>query len=530
MLGHEACLEELLRFTNDSEEVRTDLLVSAFTQLGTISDKAILDVLITKVLAEPELGSSGPYSLIALCPDEARVKEYAISTLAERNPRLALLASVYRDDPSVRGKIAEQVGSLTASMRLHIIDAASREFDRNDTAKKILSRYDIEDDGQLKIQGAIKNYQALYPTDIDRRKVINDLLSDANAVGHDYEERRAAAFAGLITYNATEKFAALEWNNKPLEICLGTYGRESQALLRLVAEHWDELDQSFEKKFISRFKHSSSESHFWTLISPYVSNSSLLREKFIDYCGNTTKCLEAQQFQALAKELPKSDLLLRHCLLSIKSLEDSMNDSPWSRYQSYFEASYILRDQFSGDIELLIQLQKMLHESNFQHGVAAMAIYDPFNPSLDNVAKEILSEIDTFEPRVSSIILAASRFESKPLEVMVRRMINRTNHSLWDFQDRVNYAIKSRIGSNEEFAAVIRTGLTANPTESEISSFSRYLGSTGKLDEDTQKLCQHLLNERYVSSRIPANGYDAVSDLVRPVVHSLLDVLAGPIH
>jgi energy-coupling factor transporter ATP-binding protein EcfA2 len=473
MFDHEVCINELQSIINGSEEVRTDLLVSAFKQIETITDKAILDVLITKVLAEPESGSTGSDSLIALCPNDPRVKEYALSRLAGRNPPLALLASVYFDDPNVRGKIAEQVGSLTASMRLQIIEAASREFDRNDTAKKILSRYDIEEDGQLKIQGAIKNYQALYPNDIDRRIVINDLLSDADAVGYDNEERRAAAFAGLITYRATGEFAALEWNNKPLDFCLGNYGRESQALLRLVAEHWDELDQSFEQKFISRFQNSSSESHFWTLISPYVSSNPLLRAKFIDYCGNTTKCLEAQQLQALAKELPRSDLLLQHCLLSIKNLDDSMVNSPWSRYQSYFEASYVLRDHFSGDIDLLRQLQNILHESNFRHGVAAMAIYAPFNSSLDKFASAILSEVDAFEHHVPSIILAASRFESNPLEVMVRRMINRTNHSLWDFQDRINYAIKSRIASDTDFAAVIRTGLTSNPTESEISSFSR---------------------------------------------------------
>ncbi|HDL6715411.1 TPA: NACHT domain-containing protein [Yersinia enterocolitica] len=530
MLGREACIQELLRITNGNGKVRNDLLVSAFSQLNVRSDKVIIDVLITKILAEPDIGFSGLHNLVVLCPDEPRVKEYALSKLEKRNPPLALLAAVYHDEPSIQRKIAEHTGSLTVTMRQQIVDAASSEFDRNDTAKQILGRYDNEVDGQLKIQGAIKNFQALYPTDIDHQEVISHLLSDVIAIGPDHDERRAAAFAGLIAYGATEQFVSLEWNNKPLDISLGSYDRESQALLRLVAEHWEDLDKCFDRKFISRLGHFTSEPHFWAIISPYVSTNPSLRQTFIDHCANSTKCLEVRELQALAKELPKSDLLLRHCLLGIKHIKNLNTSGTWSNYQSYYEAAYILRDQFGGDSELLGQLQKVLQDSQFKQGIAAMAIYDPHNSSLDKVAKQFLSERYKLENHVTPIILASSRFECKQLEFLVKNMINRSNHSLWDFQDRINYALKSRIGSDEEFATLIGARLVSNPTESEISSFSRYLASTGKLDEETQRQCQNLLNERNVTSGIPAHGYDALSDLVRPVVHSLLDVLAGPIH
>lgn len=529
MLGREACIQELLRIINSNEKVRFDLLVAAFTQLDIGSDKAIVDILVTKILSEPDTVFSGSHDLIVLCPNEPRVKKYALSQLDDRNPPLTLLASVYHDEPSVQRKIAEQVGSLTVTMRQQIVDAASSEFDRNDTAKKILRRYDSEVDGPLKIQGAIKNYQALFPTDTNRQEVINHLLSDALATGPDHDERRAAAFAGLIAYDATEQFSFLEWNNKPLDISLGTFSRESQVLLRLVAEHWEDLDKSFDRKFISRLGHFTSEPRFWTIISPYVSASPSLRKKFIEHCENATECLEVQELQALAKELPKSDLLLRHCLLCINFYKVQNTDRSWSKYQSYFEASYILRDQFGGRSELLAQLQKDLRDSNFQCGVAPLAIYDPYNSSLDGLAENILSEGGGGN-FVTPIILASYRLESEQFGFLVKNMINRSNHSLWDFQDRINYAIKSRLGHDEQFVSLIGTLLVSNPTESEISSLFRYLASTGKLAEETQMLCQSFLNDRNVACGIPAHGYDAISDLVRPVVHSLLDVLAGPIY
>lgn len=530
ILGREECIQELLRITKSYGKVRSDLLLKAFSQLNIGEDKDIIDFLINKILSEPETGFSGSNSLIALFPDEPRVKKYAISRLEGRNPPLALLASVYKDDASIHEKIAEKVGSLTLILRQQIVDAASSEFDRNDTAKQILGEYDNEVDAQLKIQGAIKNYQALFPTDNDRQEVINQLLSDSNAIGHDHDARRAAAFAGLVTYGAAEQFAPLEWNSKPLAISLGFYGGESQALLRLIAENWEDLEMSFDGKFVSRLGHFTSEPHFWAVIAPYISASSSLRQKFIEHCESSTNCLGLQELQALAKELPKSDLLLRHCLLSINNIKDLSNNGTYSNYQSYFEASYILRDQFAGNAELLGQLHKVLQFSDFRNGIAAMAIYDPLNSCLDNFAKRLLIDLDTSRDYAVSIILAVSRFESEQIGVLAKNMINRSNHSIWDFQDRINYALKSRLGSDDEFVALIGTWLSSHPTESEISSVSRYLGSTGKLEKETQKTCLHLLNERNISPVIPAHGFDAISNFVRPVVHSLLDVLAGPIH
>lgn len=533
ILERDACIRELLRIAKSSEEVRTDLLVSAFSQLNLNieAEKEIIDFVISKTLSKPDdVFSSGCNSLISSFPNETKVKEYALSTLEGRNPPLALLASAYHDEPHIHQKISEKVGSLSITMRQQIIDAASNEFDRNDTAKKILGLYDHEVDGSLKVHGAIKNYQALFSTDNNRQEVIKKLLVDLNAVGPDHDERRAAAFAGLITYDGIRQFLPLERNKKPLDISIGSYGRESQSLLRLIAENWEGLNNIFDRNLISRLNKSTSESHFWAVIAPHISADSSLRLEFITYCENTTNLLGFQELQTLAKELPKSDLLFRHCLSTINHLKEKSALGTWPAYQGYFEASYILRDHFSGDLKLLNQLRDILQDCNYQYGVAAMAIYSPHDPSLDSVAKTLLSDLDRGGDYAASIILASERFDSEKFGILVKNMINRSNYSAWDFQDRINYALKFRIGSDSEFVSVISSWLALHPTESEISSVSRYLASTGKLELETQKLCLHLLNERNRTLEIPAHGFDALSKFVRPVVHSLLDVLAGPIH
>ncbi|WP_455813740.1 NACHT domain-containing protein [Pseudomonas graminis] len=530
ILDREECIEALIRITKTTDGVRTDLLMSAFTQLDVGADPDITSFLVTHFLTKPGDMYSDLNNLLLICPDEPRLKEYALSKLEDRNPPLAMIASTYHKLPEVRLQIAKHVGSLSVAMRHQVIDAAASEFDRNQTAEKILRRYDDEVDSQLKIESAIKYYQALLPANVERQTIIDRLISDAQVAAPDFEQRHAAAFAGLVTYGAVKEFVRLEWNNKPLEVSLGPYSSESKALLRLVAERWDEIDACFDKTFRSRIKKINSGDRFWSLISPYIGGCASLREEFIVYCENSSQVLDAQTLQSLAREFPKSNLLQRHCLSAIRALGKVKTNGTWPQYQSYFEASYILRDQFPGMSELTFQILKIMQDTDFCHGIAAMAIYDPHHSSLDNLVEKVFQDAESQVQFVTPIILSSARSDSQQLGAIVKKMINRHDHGLWDFQDRINQALKLRMGSDTNFVTWMGEWLASTPTESEISSFSRYLASSGKLDEDTHNLCRHYLNERYIASGIPAHGYDALSDLIRPVTHSLLDVLAGPTH
>lgn len=530
MLDREECIKALIKITNTTDSVRIDLLMSAFEQLEVGSDPDITDFLVTYFLTKTDDRYSGLHNVLLICPDEPRLKEYALSKLEGLNPPLAMISSTYHKLPEVRLQIAKHVGSLSVAMRHQVIDAAASEFDRNQTAAKIMSRYDDEVDSQLKIESAIKYYQALLPANVERQTIIDRLISDAQVAAPDFEQRHAAAFAGLVTYGAVKEFVHLEWNKKPLEVSLGPYSSESKALLRLVADRWDEIDGCFNKTFKSRIKKINSGNRFWSLISPYIGGCASLREEFIVYCENSSQVLDAQTLQSLAREFPKSDLLQRHCLSAIQAFGKVKTIGTWSQYQSYFEAAYILRDQFPGMPELTLQILKILQDTDFCHGIAAMAIYDPHHSCLDNLVEKVFQEAESQSQFVTPIILGSARADSQQLGVIVKKMINRDYHNLWDFQDRINQALKFRMGIDTHFVTLMGEWLASTPTESEISSFSRYLASSGKLDEDTQKLCRHYLNERYIASGIPAHGYDALSDLIRPVAHSLFEVLAGPAH
>lgn len=530
MMGHTECRQELLRLTRENQSVRTDLLISAFSKLGSSEDEEVVNALLDRVLTAPESVFSGGAGLIASFHTHLRVREYALSQLTKREIPLMSLAVTFRDDNQIHQLISERVSSLSLPMRQMIIEAAANEFDRSDASRQLLEQYDCEIDGALKVQCAVRHFQALYSTDIEREPIVRRLLSDAIAVGHDHNDRRAAAFAGLIAFGATNQFVPLQWGPKPLEISLGMHGRESQALLRLIAEHWSELSGVFQGSVIDRITSGiSSEEHFWSTMSPYVSADSLLRKNFIDYCDNSHQCLDLQSLRALSRELPKSDLLKRHCWLAINIEEKNKNLSSWESYQNYFEASYILRDQFGGESETVSRLVDAVKRSDFQHCIAALAIYDSKNETLNELAGRVVEIAQKTQDYCAPMILASARADSHQFNMMTKMMINRSSYSIWDFQERINSTVRARLIRDDGFSVLIKESLASKPTESEVSSLSRYLVTTGNLDEGTYELCKGLLNERNSASGIPAHGFDAIADAVRPVVHSLLDVLAGPV-
>ncbi|MDR6160526.1 hypothetical protein QE391_000154 [Pseudomonas fluorescens] len=528
LMDKKTCRSELLRLTNADYKWRSDLIISAFKDLDCSDDNEVIEALLNRVKKDKSSFFSADSALIGCFPNHPKVRNLAISLIKEFNAPFTALANAYTDDTEIQELISDKVNPLNASMRQIIIESIANEFDRNDASKKLLRQYDCEVDSELRVQCSIRYHQALSSSEVDRDIVTSKLLEEANAVGPDFQGIRAAAFAGLAAFGEMAKFVPLQWNNKPLGISLGMYDRESQALLRIMAENWTQLSNIFDGALIDRIGlEFSSKEHFWNKISPYITSNENLRKDFIEYCSNHNQKLEAQTLRALARELPKSDLLKKHCWSAL-NIEEKNAISPLDIYQCYFESSQILRDQFPSDAPTQNFIIDIVKKSDFTQGIGALAIYDPKNELLDELAKNLSNLKNDARTYCTPMILAGAKSSANEFCNILKLMINRKYHSAWDFQERINSAVRLRVGRDQETQAAIKKSLVSTPTESEISSLSRYLASTGHLDQSASELCQRLLNDRYIAKGAPAHGFDVVADRIRPVVHSLLDVLASP--
>ena len=99
----EECKARLLRFANQTEGARFDLIVPATAEIGYSADDFV-ERLISKVGAVAPLFDPG-VALLLNFPTNAQVRALAIRLLAGRAPPLAAVAAAFKDDPEVRNSV-----------------------------------------------------------------------------------------------------------------------------------------------------------------------------------------------------------------------------------------------------------------------------------------------------------------------------------------------------------------------------------------------------------------------------------------
>lgn len=526
--AHE-CRQLLISIAQNLPDHRNDTLATGFAEAGSTStDHDVVNLLVERAkVHRPEI-FDGCEAIISKFSDSPVVRSWVLSLLEQRNPPLAAISRAYPCDAEIQRAVCRLVTPLPPSYRQMIIEATANEVDRSSTAKNFLSRYDCEINSDLKVLGATRYYEAVNFIDSSRALYVDRLVDDCMAVGHDHEARRGAAFAGLLILNAIDRFVALEWAGKPLGLGVARFGNESPSLLDLIERKWSVLFETFGCDLVSRLTGLGSDVNmFWTALAPYISRSRNLRAPFIDFCEAHTQTLDAQLLQVLSKELPKSDLLLRHCWRAIDQARQPSNISSWNALQSYFEASVVLKEQFAGCTKISERLEQGFLASQGRHYATALAIYAPLSKCLDGVMEQAVEHARLGGPWYLPILLASERIECGKYTELITEMLGREDHSIWGFQERINVSVRLRMGRDKKVGSLMRQILQGTPNENQVASFPRYLATSGELTGEIYQVCRELLNARAKFKGVPPAGFDAFADLVRPTTHSLLDVLAG---
>ena len=305
----DACRARLLSLARSSDRPRFDLIVRGFAILGcTAEDTEVVDTLLAAVGKDAPAFDPG-VALLMHFSANPRVRQYALQTLSDREPPLGALARVYENDAEIRGQILDFSNPLPVTLRADIAEAASGGGSRP-ALEHVLEAYDIEVDAELKIAASI-----YYHRDITRTSAgpsaahLNDLVSALYAVGPDLHERRAAAFAGMLLLGRiNEMLPMAEHGESPLRIRSGKgYGNESDSLMALMCERWEDLHQAFGADLPSRFgDFGADDGHMWDCLAPHINKSPAARQYFLAFCDETNTDLGLRSFIALAKERPNS--------------------------------------------------------------------------------------------------------------------------------------------------------------------------------------------------------------------------------
>jgi energy-coupling factor transporter ATP-binding protein EcfA2 len=528
----EICKARLFALAKQPGASRFDLIATGFASLGcTGEDMEVVDILVAQLRRRAPLFDPA-LPLLAHFASNARVRQYAVETLKDRDTPLAALASAFKDDPQIRSSILTFANPLPATLRGDMADAASGDAIARSCLNAVLEDYDIEVDGELKIAASIYYHRALVrqatgPSEEHLAK----LHRDVQAVGPDLNERRAAALAGLLILGrVTDVVPMIEYGDKPLNIRSGTgHGRESDSLMALMAERWEELSAAFETDLAARFgDFGVDEGHLWDCLAPHLNASPAVRRDFLNFADRTDTTLGLKSFLALARELASSDVLLRHCwrVFGREVSGRYERHSPWAVERIQLEIAYILRDQYRDRPDVVSHLQEAIERSE-RSEVVALSLLNPTDPLLDQIQLEPLEIGRRHLDWVTALHLASVRSTPEDFVGVVLAMINRPWHTNWDFQEVANRAVVERLARDAAAVVLLKSRLMEDATASEIASLPRYLSAAGALDAEVVQRCTALLQQE-AQELIPRAGYDAVDDSIRAVSRSLLEVVTPP--
>ncbi len=526
----DACRTRLLSLTRGPEPPRFDLIARGLAALGcTAEDTEVVDALLAAIGTGAPLFDPG-IALLAHFSANPRVRQYAQETLSNRAPPLGALARAYENDGGIRPQILAYANPLPVTLRGDIAEAASGEANRQPAFERVLEDYDIEVDGELKIAASIYFHRYVARTSHGpSADHLRELVEALDAVGPDLHERRAAAFAGMLLLGRVNDIAPMtEHGDKPLHIRSGTgYGNESDSLMALMCERWEDVHQAFGADLAARFgDFGADDGHLWDCLAPHINASPIARRDFLGFCSETDTTLGLRSFVALAREQPSSKLLLDHCwrVLGREVAGRHRRHSAWAVQRIRLEIAYILRDHFRGRADVKDRLRELIKRGQSAE-VVALALVDPNDPLLDQLRYGPREIGQQFSDWVTALHLASARSGAEEFVEVALAMINRHSHGIWDFQEIMNRAVVERLQSDPEAVRRLKDKLASNPTESETASLPRYLVAAGVLDDDVHERCQSLLQDEACHA-LPRAGYDAVDGSTQAVTRSLLEVLA----
>jgi hypothetical protein len=528
-----ACRARLLSLCASVEHPRFDMISRGLISLGCgASDIEVVDTLL-KHVSEGAPAFDPGIALIKHFSAAPKVRSYAKQTLRGHSTPLDALARVYEGDQELRPLVLRSTNSLPSALRGELAEVSAVEARSRPAFRELLTDYDVEVDGELKITSSIYYHRGLINSSFERsmgdpQRRLRDALM---AVGPDMEERRAAAFAGMVVENRLGELASMlltQDSHGSFQISVGSgFAEDSERVAALICENWEPLNRHLGSVLFERLgRQGTDESALWDKLAPYVHTSEPARMDFLTYC-NTTHSLGLRSLLALAQERPSSLLLLEHCLRAFNPPETGGPPigSAWAVQQMGLEASYLLRDHFPRKAEVLEELQAAFRLQAQQIEAVALVLYQPSDPLLDSLPSP-KAIWDRYSDRVAALHLASARSEPQEFTELLMNVINRpivTN--IWDFQDLTNRAVLARLRRDSDVTQRVRDTLLGTPTASELASLPRYLLAAGAFDTALRERCSQLLQEE--SGRtMPRAGYDAVENQVRAISQSLLDVLA----
>jgi NACHT domain-containing protein/restriction endonuclease len=473
--------------------------------------------------------------IASLYPSDPRVREIGKREALRPNGNYPLVASFYGHDDEIRKLLIDIACPLPVPLRKLIASQLSSGAGDDAFALSLLRDYDQDDNDEVTTQASIAYHTILKTLGIPTAAALEKLSHDIVRSGPDYAARRQAALAGLITLSRLELITTIEEPATHLvdkHCCVPVVTRPypNVPLQNLLLKNWSYLKRCLGDdrwKYLTSDFRADDRADFWDSYCPLASEYPEAREEALAFLADTS-IITANILRFIAQTMPKSEPLLENCLRALNPLKsDWMVDA-----EATDTASELLGAHFGGDPHVLQRLLA-IHRSPTVQGnsfderlIAALCEGWPDSKELE----QIVSAAKEFKPRLSHrtyLQLVCRKSDSRFVFERLLDLIRSGEFGSYVGRLPVAKPVIRRLQTDDDLAKLLTSHLTGDPSASDKATIPRLLAAVRGVPPELRQWCIQESAAQLEEGTSPEMGFDLVSREVRPVVHSLFDVLAA---
>ncbi len=520
----------LLEILRDPTCVRHDFVIEGLATLANKDDEDEIAYACFEILRRTEgiHQQAIEHDLVMYFPKARGVRDLARDLLSSRNPPFSAAACAFADDPEIRGEIAELVPRLPVLLRARISAKLASEPAEDSFSQSILKDYDVEEDDELKTIASISYHRALRRG--GRTEAVMDRLLEAvSCYGPDHEERRRAAFAGLLALERLDPIRDLKERSEKREsvsIDLGKWNEPNIPLVRLVAEKWDYLKSVFGSSLplrISQWRHDC-----WSPLCLVASEFPSARDEVLSILdADPNLAINPHCLSFVARVKPGSELLLDRCFAALTS--DNVNVLRGS-----FVAAEILSENFAGDPNVYSRLLQALPIGRNGTWLSvrpqlavALCLGWPDSEIIDELYRQELERRGATGDHQAFFEVRFSRYPTVEFPNSIRmHLAARGIHTNPYFARSFTNAAVRRLRKDSQTAEALLRTLREKLEPTEMASIPRILSVAKGISPELTTYCLREIEEQ-LCLKSPDLGFDVMSTDIRGVHLSLLDALNG---
>lgn len=504
----------LLSVARNASKPRTDMLVHAFAELDCdAQDDEVVEALLPLCNAQSFYDELGP--LFLYFGEHPKVRALALERLQGPRQPLAALAAAYGDDDEIRRLVRRRLTPAPASLRSVITEACAVDGDRHPILLAVLDGFDAETDFDLRVRLALY-YSALRAAQGPAPDLESRLLAETERRGVDFEEARAAGFAGLVELGQVGLMKPPGDAGRQIRIQPHVGSAGSAALARLIVEHWESLEASLGKGWVERW---FEDDGVWHRLAPHLGGHPGAQRAFLEWCA-TAKSLGTTALQALGELDPGGDVLRRHVAAALTPTAPGRHPP----LVTMIPAAEIARAQFS-DTAWVEEAASRFEDTPDGDSAVVLAILDPKHPALSKIEITSIEIGNNFDAWLVGAYIAAWIEPADLVARFVPAMAGRPGATVYDNQDLVNRVLAARIARDPALAAELNASRAREIDLQAFCAAVQLLAAAGRRDDAWREDVLDRLTSEHHRQGLPNIIFDIVAHQYRPAAHVLLDIL-----